>query len=411
MKHFYKLLLPALLLPFFSYAQSNYKPGYAITVKGDTLRGFIDMREWATNPRKINFKTTADGNNTHSLGPADISFFDVTGFESYQRHIGTLNIDRVNVNSMTVGRDTSTITDSLFLKVIQKGKSITLYEYFEGSKNHFFVSENTDNKPIELVYRLYDDGGKTVNENGYMRQLYALAIKYNVDNEVLKIQTERADYKLSDIELITGIINRISKKEIKKASPLNKGTIFFVGIGVNVGIIKTESLISSTTYTYSTSVLPRIAAGLNVLANPNVGRFIFRIEAAFWANRINASVPLNGATYNYKLDQYTLSIIPQLLYNFYNTDHLKFYGAAGASLNISRYKDNYVTINYDNKVSAAHADPKVTKGWTSFPLKVGIVLNKKYDLFVSYSASAPFTDAAEYDIVASSIQAGLNYSF
>jgi hypothetical protein len=45
MKFFYKVLLAVILLPAFSYAQSNYKPGYVVNLKGDTLRGFIDCRE------------------------------------------------------------------------------------------------------------------------------------------------------------------------------------------------------------------------------------------------------------------------------------------------------------------------------------------------------------------------------
>jgi len=46
MKHLVKLLLIFILLPFISTAQTNYKPGYVVTLTGDTLHGFIDYKEW-----------------------------------------------------------------------------------------------------------------------------------------------------------------------------------------------------------------------------------------------------------------------------------------------------------------------------------------------------------------------------
>ena len=39
-------LVTLLLLPLLSIAQSNYKSGYVVTLKGDTLRGYINYKEW-----------------------------------------------------------------------------------------------------------------------------------------------------------------------------------------------------------------------------------------------------------------------------------------------------------------------------------------------------------------------------
>lgn len=43
MKYLYFVSL-ILILPAFSFAQSNYKAGYVVTTKGDTLRGFINYK-------------------------------------------------------------------------------------------------------------------------------------------------------------------------------------------------------------------------------------------------------------------------------------------------------------------------------------------------------------------------------
>jgi hypothetical protein len=69
MKYQNKLLLFFFLLPFFSLAQTNYKPGYVVTLKGDTLRGFIDYKEWIKNPKYISFKNTPGNREVESFSP------------------------------------------------------------------------------------------------------------------------------------------------------------------------------------------------------------------------------------------------------------------------------------------------------------------------------------------------------
>ncbi|MGZ3814058.1 MAG: hypothetical protein ACXVJN_20060, partial [Mucilaginibacter sp.] len=61
MRVLYKLSVLFFLLPLISVAQSNYKPGYVVTLKGDTIHGFINYREWNKNPRQIAFKNDING--------------------------------------------------------------------------------------------------------------------------------------------------------------------------------------------------------------------------------------------------------------------------------------------------------------------------------------------------------------
>ncbi|HTD41168.1 MAG TPA: hypothetical protein VK671_11145, partial [Mucilaginibacter sp.] len=65
------------LLSSLSYAQSNYKPGYVVDLKGDTLKGFIDYREWGSNPNAIDFKTTVTDKESKRFSPADINYFNI----------------------------------------------------------------------------------------------------------------------------------------------------------------------------------------------------------------------------------------------------------------------------------------------------------------------------------------------
>ena len=67
MTHFNKLVLFFLLFPFFTNAQSNYKPGYLVTIKGDTLHGLIDYRQWDNNPGAVAFKKEPGQDNPEIL--------------------------------------------------------------------------------------------------------------------------------------------------------------------------------------------------------------------------------------------------------------------------------------------------------------------------------------------------------
>jgi len=98
MNFFYKVLLCVVLLPTLSYAQSNYKAGYVVDLKGDTLKGFIDYREWQSNPNSINFKTSIADAKPHQYTPADITFFSINKLEAYISYTGPVSMDATDVD-------------------------------------------------------------------------------------------------------------------------------------------------------------------------------------------------------------------------------------------------------------------------------------------------------------------------
>lgn len=79
--NYFKLLLIAALLPSLASAQSIFRPGYIVGLKGDTLKGFIDVREWVSTPTSIKFKLSKDAEN-QKFAANDITAFSVTNFEN-----------------------------------------------------------------------------------------------------------------------------------------------------------------------------------------------------------------------------------------------------------------------------------------------------------------------------------------
>jgi hypothetical protein len=233
MKHFYKAFLLIILLPLFSLAQGNYQPGLVVNLKGDTSHGFINYGEWESMPKNIYFKT--DPNNPPVKLSADkIKYFSVSvGYLSeYQSYKGHLTTDKTEINHLYVGRDTSFRIDTVFLKIIQKGKNIVLFSYSDNIKTRYFISKNLDDQPEELIYRIYfnseDENGRdrTSYERTFMKQLSAVAAKLN--DATLNEMIIKADYSETDLINIAGRINGISDKELLKKSASHHTPLKFI---------------------------------------------------------------------------------------------------------------------------------------------------------------------------------------
>ena len=152
MTHFNKLVLLFLLLPFFVDAQSNYKPGYVVTSKGDTLHGLIDYRQWDNNPGTVVFKKEPGQGNPEIFIAKTANSFGVTGQEYFENHIAHVSQDPVDVANIESKLDTSYIVDTIFLKVLNKGRFVTLFSYKDNIKQRFYLLETGQTEPYELTY-------------------------------------------------------------------------------------------------------------------------------------------------------------------------------------------------------------------------------------------------------------------
>lgn len=70
-----KLVLVLVAFPGIIFAQINFKPGYVLTLQGDTIKGFIDYREWMSSSEYINLKTTSKAGRKQKIGPSEITLF------------------------------------------------------------------------------------------------------------------------------------------------------------------------------------------------------------------------------------------------------------------------------------------------------------------------------------------------
>jgi outer membrane protein with beta-barrel domain len=423
MKHFTKLLFALLFLPFFSLAQSNYKAGYVVTVKGDTVHGFIDIQGWDSNPRAISFKTDADDRDHKSFTVSNIRFFSVPGVATYQKFTCSISLDETSITHLASYRDTSYKVDSVFLKVLQKGKNVALYEYTDGVKTRFYIGEAADYVPTELVYRIYDDTGNaahkegnTVVENTFLKQLFALANKYNVLTDKLTNTLQTSNYIAPDLLVIVSKINDISKSEFSKKYSGNSKTRLYVGAGIS--ITNTTSTQSSG-YTAggggpSTSYLPAVAFGANIAPNPD-GRIAFRLELGLSEASFNSVYKLQVSPYvsvKTSYNQTNIDFTPQIVYKVYNSENFKFFLDVGFAVEYNTYS-NAGFVSQDPNVSVAYISATNSFYFDSFDVtamfKAGVQINKRWEIFADYFTSEPTSKAGYYSFSRTVEQAGIVY--
>jgi len=425
MNFFYKTLIAAIFLPFFSSAQGNYKQGFVVNTKGDTIKGFIDLKEWGSNPTSINFKASIDKSDKQVFTLNDIVCFEVPKSAAYKRFKTSISLDETSIQKVGDHRDTSSKIDVVFLKVQQRGKNVTLYSYTDDIKTRFYIYDSKTDNVAELVYRIYfvpnnRNYVSTVSQNAYKQQLLLISQKFDTYNENIQGLLENANYLDTDLKLICSKINNNAKEEEKGSGGGKKSIRFFAGAGIGFNTItRTGSFILYNGATSYSSPSPKISVGFNFYPVPAVGTSVLKLEFSY----SSAKYQTNGNVYTYEsslktdysFDQHTISVTPQFQYNIYNTDPFKFYIDAGLSANFSTYSGNsiYDVITHDTLEGISGLDNR----WLSIPVKAGIILKKNIDISATYIIPVAISDNAgsgtsyNYLLKLSSLQVGLNYIF
>ena len=418
MKHFYITLTIVFLLPLFSNAQSNYKPGYVVSLNGDTLKGFIDYKEWDHNPRQLNFKNDINSKQSTQYTVANSLSFGVNGLEYYRRYYLGLSNDYIEITKLSAGIDTTTTKDTVFLRIITTGKNLTLFAYTDNIKQRLFVAEG-NSSPVELIYHTYFYSRLStviVNSTGYKLQLQRWASIYQPTDETLRNDIQRTGYFLKNIAKIVNEINGLDTKLL--AGYYRTGHKFFAGVGINDEVTSAKSDAATVSGGKSSSVFPKIDIGVDQYFNKNVRKFLLRTELSVTGS--NTSIVTNGFvntayTQTLKFKRYKASLNPQLIFNAYNGDNIKFYIGAGLALNYSTYsnKENRI-IYYIGGQPLDPADeefPNVQNLSFTITARTGVTISDKFDVYIGYLPASALNENIGYSLRATSYQAGVNYFF
>ena len=421
MKNFFAILAFS-LFPFISFSQSNFQPGYIVNNQGDTLKGYIDYKERNVNPVKVVFKPQLD-RSSQVFTINDCAAYGVHQFETFQRFVVNISESRENNGNLSHGLDTSVRRDTVFLKVLQSGENVILYAYQDVVKKRFYMLDKYNKTPEELKRNIYiRDGNRpvVVTDNQFVRQLQDIKRRNNTNKALDEGKWMDIRYLESDL---TQVAAEINEQEIVKAGLA--ATRFFIGGGLNVSKAKYsgENALAGDGAVNKTSYLPFLTVGIDMFANPAIKKIIYRAELSFlmgkyeMLNAINVGSGKNGGSINaeHVFDQYTAQLTPQVIFNMYNTNKLKFFTSAGLSFNLSHYGKNtgknIPTYNNYREIIIINGEDLVELINFNFSarLHAGLVPNKRLEISAGYHLPSAITQYGPYNIVIQRLTFGVNF--
>jgi hypothetical protein len=416
MKHL--VLFLSFLVPFCLSAQRNYKEGFIVSLKGDTTKGYIDYREWDFSPRTITFKPGLATGEAKEYGITDLRYFAITGKEAYLHSIVKISLDPIKLDDIGA-KDTTSKTEAVFLKVVLAGPIVSLLSYGDRIKERFYLLEAGQEQPYELVYREYYTGDSRTTglfkEDQYRFQLNAVMYSKDVYSAMLADKIQKAEYEERELRKAVLLMNRtVNGDQLIAEGPKVHGSRFFVGAGLayNQLTFEGEHFFVWNSANTTSSLLPRVSGGVDVFANPNVGRLYFRVELGLHANKTVTKGTKSQTQYTYKMAGLTGSLFPQLMYNLYHSDRLKIPLGVGLGVNYWNYSKNAYQEFYP--ASGTESQPKepyfeLKRIYTIWMVRAGIVVSDKIEASFLYQPAASLTSYVLYSVGTSVRQVQVSY--
>lgn len=168
------VLLGALLLGAASaQAQTNFRPGYVVTLAGDTLKGEVDSRGAQRNARLSRFRTSKAAPITE-YRPQQLRGYGFTGDRVYQTETVLLS-DSLSRNAIYKLK-IDTLQRPSFLEALVLGPASLLFLRDEHNKDHYYL--RMAGKPVqELIQNTHEVVENSVTYRGktheYRRTLAA----------------------------------------------------------------------------------------------------------------------------------------------------------------------------------------------------------------------------------------------
>ena len=196
------LLLLLCFISIYSFSQDTFKKGYFINNEGEKIEGLIKDLDWRFNPNDIIYKQS-ENEVEKFINISEIKSFEIFNSSLYEK--ASVKIDRSSsyLNNLSEKRAPDYAEETLFLKVLIKGKA-TLYSYEDQNLIRYFYAIDS-NTPEQLIYKEYFSNKTTVKKNTDFRiQLF----KYVKSAELTYKNINKVDYNKKDLATIFTNFNK-----------------------------------------------------------------------------------------------------------------------------------------------------------------------------------------------------------
>lgn len=339
-----------IFITYTSYCQTNYKKSTIINLTGDTIKGYIDYKNWNNNPEQIRFKATPSS-PYEILQPKDIFSFEVEKEKYLSADVDVSyspsDINRINNNSPKP----ETRTKTVFLKVLINGEK-SLYSFKSSSFEDNFYIKNNDKFEL-LIYKKYVEAESfQILENlKYRKQIYA----YLEHPLSLQAAIEKAQYSPSGLQYIFELYYKQKEKNTAYKSSKDTTKLTF---GPTIGGMLRSYNIKDVSY-FAPKTTPTFGVFLNIAIPRNFYKLNFYNDLLLVYTKYKDEKDLYESgfrtatlidSYNFKVSSLKLS--NSLRYMFHQQEDFGVFIQAGitnsfiVSINNekTRYTNRYGTI-------------------------------------------------------------------
>ncbi|GEO07485.1 hypothetical protein AAE02nite_51490 [Adhaeribacter aerolatus] len=373
------LFLVFYCLPFISFAQTDFRPGYVITSTNDTLTGFINYQGFIANTHECIFKATLNDKST-TFSPAQITAY-------------RFNADKFYVSSSYLNFKSPS---PIFLEYLLKGR-VNLFQYRDARGDHFVVSKDTLLLELDNTEKRVEvDGTQYIkNQQLYKGQLRALM----GDKLALFPEIDKTDFDVASLMKIVKKYNAQSQETVSVQFEEKKHPYKF-SFGIHSSYGKPNLYLND--YTYQSNHYGIGKANFNANYSFTVGVLLdihllemndklhFLVEPAYSKMRFGSDVTKKSGTYNryhntINIDISALRLPFSLKYSFnslaWSTQPFLRGGVAHYKFLKNSAADSYLVEEQTSKASGQYTDFAFSKYQNAVFFSVGTdIVGKKHKL-------------------------------
>lgn len=230
-----KIGTTALLIFVYTFisAQSNFVKSKLIDIKGDTLIGYIDYKNWSKSPTSIKFKANlTNESNSYDVGSLKgfIIDFNQEIYEAMSFTIENLSRVKGNINYLSMPkyatRKKDLSTKNCFVRRLSTGK-VNLYQFVaDDFEEHFLIKH--DNKTEALVYHVIRIGDNVAHLRDYQNQLSIVLY-----DACKKLSINRTPYLLNDLQKLINSYNACFSETVVATPKERPNWEYGIGVGAS----------------------------------------------------------------------------------------------------------------------------------------------------------------------------------
>jgi hypothetical protein len=374
-------------------AQKNYQRGQVVLTNGDTLKGWIDYRNWHVNPTSIRFKQDSLADNARQFTVTDISFFQVAG-DKYLKAFITKDMLPVDIGHLVIESTVNQQTDTAFLRVLVEGPILNLYEVYD-FKPHYYIQDSTKSYR-ELTYKcsLEEVSNRLKIGNYFRGELIAyLTLQPQYDKKLAR-HIENISYTDKEIGKVVAALNGSTGQPVPYVSKNSKKSVsFYAGAGA---IYSTMTFSGENAYLngidFGWKTGPAIMAGVELFSERNFRDLSFRLEVAYSTigyetNNLVTKSNFGIDTVQYKIKQRNLTPSATVLYHIIRKEKFRYYIGGQFALNLLSIPTNESTVKHPYPVYPTYTSKfiKFNKTWPIINIKTGVFINRSWDIGITGS--------------------------